>query len=232
MLIPITSEQIWMEFLRPLPVWLPSMSPMVVVVPHPDDEILGVGGLIAEQSARGIDISVVAVTDGEHAYPDRPDGGELGRLRCAEQTAALKQVGVPEEKIVRLRLPDSDVSSHMAELVDQLSSLVTAETHIIAPWHGDFHPDHEACGLAAEEVARTLGAELTSYFFWTWHRSAPAFLKDLPLRAFPLSAAACLAKAEALSCHRSQLFRDGGEPILPPPLLAPAQRSFEVFLIS
>ena len=38
-------------------------------------------------------------------------------------------------------------------------------------------------------------------------------------------------RAKALSCHRSQLHRREGPPILPEILLAPARRPFETFLI-
>ena len=204
---------------------------MLVVAPHPDDEILGVGGLLATQCALGGDVSVVAVTDGEHAYPDDPQSSNLGTLRAAEQTAALARVGVPSGRITRLCLPDSDVSAHIDELISSLSLLASAGTHILAPWRGDFHPDHEACGIAAEELARKTGAKLTSYFFWTWHHATPDLLEDLPLRAFSLSPQTLQAKTEALLCHHSQLQRAQGEPILPELLLSPARRAFEVFLV-
>jgi LmbE family N-acetylglucosaminyl deacetylase len=231
MIVPITSEASWLSQLKQLPAWHPSGAPILLVAPHPDDEILGAGGLLAEQCSLGVDVSVVAVTDGEHAYPDGTDSTELGNLRCAEQTAALQRVGVPAEKIIRLRLPDSDVTSHLAELIARLTPLVSRGSQIIAPWRGDFHPDHESCGIAAAQVARKTGATLTSYFFWTWHRGTPQLLEGLNLRSFPLSVSSLQAKSEALLCHRSQLFRDQAEPILPKSLLGPAERSFETFLV-
>jgi LmbE family N-acetylglucosaminyl deacetylase len=231
MIVPLTTEEGWLNLVNRLPRWRPSSAPILVVAPHPDDETLASGGLIAAQCSAGADVSVVAVTDGEHAYPDRADSEELGIIRCSEQNAALRRLGVPVEKIFRLRLPDSEVANHIPELTERLSSLVSRETHIFAPWRFDFHPDHEACGVAAEEVSRTIGARLTSYFFWTWHRGTPELLKDLNLRSFPLSARLLQAKTEALQCHRSQLFREQGEPILPQPLLAPAERPFEIFLV-
>lgn len=226
-----TSEEVWAGLVNSLPRWCPSSAPIMLVAPHPDDEVLGVGGLVATQRLLGRDVFVVAVTDGEHAYPDDPNSVQSGILRCAEQTAALQRLGVPEENIFRVRLPDSAVTSHLPQLIERLSCLVSNETHILAPWRGDFHPDHEACGLAAEEVARTTGAILTSYFFWTWHRGTPELLKDLRLRSFPLSRQVLRAKTAALLCHRSQLVRDQGSPILPDSLLGPARRPFEVFLV-
>ena len=169
---------------------------------------------------------MVAVTDGERAYGYDPD---LGNIRESEQRAALARLGVSAENIIRLRLPDSDVASHEARLVDELLPLVTKDTHLVAPWRGDFHPDHEACGRAAEWVANRAGATLTSYLFWTWHRGTTATLKELALRSFPLNHRQLQSKWEALQFHRSQLTHESGEPILSDNLLAPARRPFEVF---
>ncbi len=45
--------------------WTPPAIPTLVVVPHPDDEVLLVGGLIATQRERGVPFHVLGVTDGE-----------------------------------------------------------------------------------------------------------------------------------------------------------------------
>jgi LmbE family N-acetylglucosaminyl deacetylase len=226
---PLVSETEWLGALGNLPTFIPSMKPILIVAPHPDDETLAIGGFIAAQRSRGIDVTVAAVTDGENAYPDTPG---LGRLRRMEQERALETLGVPLENRICFELPDSDLASRERELIDLLLGLVTENTHIVAPWRGDFHPDHETCGHAAEYVAYWTGAALSSYFFWTWHSGRTDSLKNLRLRSFPLSEAWLAAKTDALGHHRSQLVRDAGEPILPELLLGPARRSFEVFAVS
>ena len=229
MIVPLIGETEWINSLSTLPEWDPPSAPVLVIVPHPDDETLGIGGLIATLCSRGVDVVVVAITDGENAYSNSPGLGELRRM---EQTHALSRLGVGNEKIVRFELPDSGVASREEELIERLMPLVSADTHILAPWHGDFHPDHEACGRAAEEVARRTGGRLTSYFFWIWHRGSVESLKELRLRAFPLNDEVLSAKTDALFHHQSQLAHESGEPILPESLLAPARRPFEVFLVA
>jgi LmbE family N-acetylglucosaminyl deacetylase len=224
----VVSEVEWSGSLEGLPVWQPPNQPIILIAPHPDDETLGAGGLIAAQRRCGVDVIVVAVTDGENAYAGFSD---LAEVRRPEQMRALERLGVTEEKTVRFGFPDSSVKPHLAELIERLLPLVSENTHLLAPWRGDFHPDHEACGSAAEEVADRTGARLTSYFFWAWHLGNASLLGGLPLRSFPLSADIMAAKTEALSCHRSQLSHSSGEPILPEHLLGPARRSFEVFSV-
>ena len=226
MITPIVQEAAWLPLIATLPDWQPPARHAVVVAPHPDDETLGAGGLIASLRQAGCEVTVIAVTDGENCYP----GEDLGRLRPAEQTAALERLGVDASHVQRLHLPDSGLSRHEEALYEALLASVPAGAHLIAPWEGDFHPDHEVCGRAAMRLAKTKGLPLTSYFFWTWHRGTPDLLASLPLVRLPLTAALQAAKREALLCHISQLEHPDGEPILPAYLLEPAWRATEVFL--
>lgn len=226
MIIPVVVEEEWQRTLAPLASFECKASRIVLVSPHPDDETLGAGAFLAHQRACGVEVAIVAVTDGENAYRDHPG---LAAIRREEQEAALGKLGVDRTQIHRFGLPDSDVTSHTSKLVELLQPLVTRETCLFAPWTGDFHPDHEACGRAAQQVADRTGATLVWYFFWSWHRGTPATLQGLDLRAFRFDDTLLAIKLAALSCHGSQLQRDAEEPVLPERLLAPARRNFEVF---
>jgi LmbE family N-acetylglucosaminyl deacetylase len=225
-IVPLVYEEEWRTTLTDLPPFETTARHIVLLSPHPDDETLAAGGFLAAQRASGAEIDIVAVTDGENAYSDFPD---LARVRRKEQEAALARLNIDCKKIHRLGLVDSGVEQQKHKLVEFLLPLVTAQTLVLAPWTGDFHPDHEACGWAAQQVAQQTGASLFWYFFWTWHRGTPAHLAALSLHAFPLDAGLLLAKLDALRCHESQIHRASGEPILPEYLLAPARRTFEVF---
>jgi LmbE family N-acetylglucosaminyl deacetylase len=227
MIVPVTNEAEWASALTVAQAWDPPATKTLVVSPHPDDETLATGGLIASLISKGVDVVVAAVTDGEGAYAEYSD---LAGVRRKEQRGALERLGLSAHQIVRLGIPDRYVAGHEPELIELLLPLVDQETHIIAPWPQDFHPDHEACGRAAQEVAVRTGAKLSFYFFWTWHRGTPAMVKGLQLRSFALSQEQLICKTEALLHHHSQLAHPSGEPILPELLLAPARRPFEIFL--
>jgi LmbE family N-acetylglucosaminyl deacetylase len=227
-LTPVTPEQTWIEFLRPVPAWLPEEKRTVIVAPHPDDETLAAGGLIAMQRVRRIPVTLLAITDGEAAYPDEP---HLGRTRRGEQARAAEALGLTSDAIVHLGLRDSGVAEFESALTDRIEESLDSDTLLVAPWSRDPHPDHEACGRAAETAAERTGAKLISYFFWTWHRFGPDCLHGLPLHRLVLSVEARRQRAQALACHHSQLHRDEGRPILPRIFLAPARRPFETFAV-
>jgi LmbE family N-acetylglucosaminyl deacetylase len=222
------AEAEWLAILGNTPEWIPPGVPTLVIAPHPDDETLGAGGLIAFQRSRGVEVRVVAVTDGEKAYGDTPG---LAEQREEEQAKALERLSVAREQITRLRLPDGNVASFEEELERRLSPVINRGTLVVTTWKGDRHPDHEACGRIAERLAKRAGATLCSYFFWIWHWGTTEQFRPLAARRFLLDAALLRAKSEALSCHRTQLQREGGEPVLPELLLQPARRPFEVFAV-
>jgi LmbE family N-acetylglucosaminyl deacetylase len=226
---PIIAEREWLETLGGVPSWNPPHKRTLIIAPHPDDETLGAGGLIAEQCRRGLHVSVIAVTDGEAAY--RNSTG-LAAIRKREQEQALEKLGVRRRDIVRLRLPDSQVSVHELKLAAMLTPLIPAGTLVLAPWSHDWHPDHEACGRAAERVARNAGAQLIFYLFWIWHQGIPETLSKQNLGNFNLDPQLQAWKRSALDCHASQLACETGPPILPAELREPASRPFETFIVN
>lgn len=222
---PYTTENEWLVYLKKTPQWHPTFSKTIILSPHPDDETLGLGGLIADLRSKNIDVKVVAITDGENAYSGICN---LGKLRTQEQEQALSLLGVPKEKILRLHLSDSALEEK--ELTTVLKPWIENHYYLLAPWVEDFHPDHKIVGKVATDIAKQLGLSLSYYFFWTWHRSVLSDIKHLPLQRYPLSDSAYKAKQMALSCYRSQLKQADRPPILTNDLLAPARRLFEVFL--
>lgn len=227
MVVPICSECDWGSVLTALPAFCPGSAPMLVIAPHPDDETLAIGGLLCAQRGDDVSIMIAAVTNGENAYAGYEG---LGELRIREQTLAAGRLGIGSENLMRLQIADTEVSLHRSTIVERLRPFITSQTHILAPWPSDFHPDHEACGVAAQELAQQTGARLTFYFFWTWHRGTPALLEGLDLHSFTLSVEQQTAKAEALAFHASQLHHPSGDPILYSIHLWPALLPFEVYL--
>jgi LmbE family N-acetylglucosaminyl deacetylase len=226
-IVPFTLEAEWLPVFVDLADWELPFVPTLVLAPHPDDETLGAGGLIAKLRRASIPVTIVAITDGENAYADTHS---LGEIRVLEQTEAIRRLGVPERMIHRLHLPDRDVSDYEDQLVEMLLPLVTAGMHLVAPWQRDFHPDHEATGRAAARVAQKKNLSITYYLFWTWHRGKPSMLDGLPVTKLPLSDAELQSKLHALQAHVSQFEHGDGQPILSPELLVPAQRAFEVYI--
>jgi LmbE family N-acetylglucosaminyl deacetylase len=79
---------------------------MLVISPHPDDEVLMAGGIMEQAVRRGERVAVVLVTNGDLSC--RRDGN----VRQVETVDALAAIGVSESSVRFLGYPDG----HLAEL--------------------------------------------------------------------------------------------------------------------
>jgi LmbE family N-acetylglucosaminyl deacetylase len=247
MVIPIeglgTPESAWQAWpglatldifaLHPLP------ARAVIVAPHPDDEVLGVGGTAALLRAAGVQVIVVAASDGEASHPHSPTTSpiQLARIRRAEQKLALARLGLHQTQLHRCGLPDGHLTEHEASLVDTLTGLLDADTWCLVTWAHDGHPDHEAAGRCAARAADRTGARLLSFPVWTWHWAQPADPR-VPwsaARRVPLPLMIAQRKRHAVHAFVSQLQPLSGQPgdqaILQAPALARLTRDYEVILL-
>jgi LmbE family N-acetylglucosaminyl deacetylase len=223
-----TPESSWETALFDLPILSLPASDVLIVSPHPDDEVLGAGGLIRTAARAGHKVTVLSVTDGEAAYPDWQG---LDKIRRREVRDALS-VLVPQTVATRhLSIPDGKVPANRATLFDAIDRLISRDTLLVAPYERDGHPDHDATGEVCCEIARIRGAMLWRYPIWIWHHGSPGHIAREAVGRFALDEATQEAKARAMSCFTSQLRPLGRAPIVPSHVLRYFTRPFEVFLI-
>jgi LmbE family N-acetylglucosaminyl deacetylase len=202
----------------------PRAARLVVVSPHPDDETLGAGGLIAMAAARGMGVTVLAVTDGEASHPDPG----TARRRCAELCAATEALGAGAITVRRLRLPDGDVRRHAARLARSVADLLEPDDLVVCPLPDDGHPDHEAVADATSWAARERSVHLRAFAVWAWHCHAPATSSLRAGERLWLSVDGRRRKRAAFAAYSSQL--DGDDPVVPASMLVRLDRDFEVFV--
>jgi len=211
---------------------------IIIVAPHPDDEVLGAGGLIQAALSCDISVEVVAVTDGEGSHPFSKATGDLdlAAVRSRESYVALRRLGWVEPRITTLHLPDGKVTQRRAELDEALAEMVQTGDLLVAPWRRDGHPDHDACGESALAVSRAVGARAIGYLVWAWHWAEPDGA-DIPWRScqrLNMSQRARARKRWATRAFQSQTSPIGPDaadaPVLPAPIMRRFWRSYEVFV--
>jgi LmbE family N-acetylglucosaminyl deacetylase len=183
---------------------------LVVVAPHPDDEILCAGGLMRWTARSGRDVVVVAVTDGEgsHAQSKVVDPDELRSLRAAERTVALARMGVPATTVVRLGIPDRGCADDVAAIASALEAVLHDDDLVVGPSSGDRHPDHVAVAAAVAIAAPAIVDDWFEAPTWALvHGTAAA-----PVSTLALDGMAWAAKQHAIAAYRSQLAPLGPEP--------------------
>jgi LmbE family N-acetylglucosaminyl deacetylase len=214
----------------------------LILAPHPDDESLGCGGLIAAACAAGLAPAVIILTDGSSSHPDSKiwPPAKLARLREWEALQATKRLGLPEQHLYFFRQRDAALvsSGEDFEMLAKQAAAI-AQKHgcdlVIGPWAGDPHCDHEAGALLAGELARRCGVKLLSYPVWGWLRDKNASFDEQRRSGWRLNIAAQLSlKKQAIAAHASQyadLITDSPQGFrLPKNLLKIFYRPYEVFI--
>jgi LmbE family N-acetylglucosaminyl deacetylase len=223
-----TPEERWLELLENQPEWSPQNGPLLVVSPHPDDEVLAAGGLIHSWAAAGRAVTIVSVTDGEAAFP-RWHGLDL--VRRDELKGALRKLSLTHVSVLRIGLPDGKAGQFANRVRNALLALIEPRMTLIAPYERDGHCDYDAIGTICIALARSHGIALARYPVWTWHHSDPGSFADTRWGRFVLSFEARRAKARAVQCFASQLHPPRAPPAVPGHVLSHFERPYEAFIL-
>lgn len=124
---------------------------VLVIAPHPDDEVIGVGGTIAKRVSEGHDVYVCIVTKG-CAPLFEEDFVEKGRAECraadsalgAKKTVFLDFPAVMLEEVPRYKLNNS--------ILNVVKTIAPEEVYI--PHRGDMQIDHKMVVDAAMVALR------------------------------------------------------------------------------
>lgn len=160
------------------------MKNILVIAPHADDEVLGVGGTIAKYADQGHAVYVAVVTT-----PKPPDFTEAQARRIREEAMlAHKLLGVKETFYLDLPAAQLDTTPH--KLINQrlceAFSRVRPHT-VFIPFLGDIHLDHQLSSLSSLVAARphlpyapkeVYAYETLSETNWNAPQVTPAFIPN------------------------------------------------------
>lgn len=206
---PLTLSPFPYDRFAPLrPTGLPDGRRLWVVAPHPDDESIGCGGLIARWTEAGREARVVFLTAGEAGDPALRDGrlppeaaarrrAEVATTRRAEASMALSMLDATGHW---LDGHDGALWRDEARIVPQLAALwrKAPPDVIAAPFPADRHPDH---AVAARIVGAAGSAVLpASVPVWAYEVWSPC-----PANAVLDIATVASRKARAIAAHASQI---------------------------
>ena len=136
------------------------MRSILVVAAHPDDEVLGCGGVLASHAAKGDTVHVLIVAEGATSRDSRraPDarGPELAALKAAASRAAAV-IGTKAPRL--LGLPDNCLDTlPLLDVIRPVEAVVEAVAPEIVYTHhaGDLNVDHRIVHQAVVTACRPL----------------------------------------------------------------------------
>lgn len=150
--------------------WKPANGPVLVIAPHPDDEVIGCGGTILRHAQAGDPTSCVYLTRGEKSKG-------YSWFTPAQRQAKREQEARNSSHILRISeltfldgvdgsLADPIVTAKLLPQLDAVLKRIRPRV-IFAPHANDNHPDH----VAAYQMVRQLvgdGLIATVYEYELW----------------------------------------------------------------
>lgn len=186
--IPPTPPEIWQA---------PPKGRVLVLAPHPDDEILGCGGVIALHRDQGDPIRILFLTDGSAGDPaGYYPADQYVAIRRAEARQACAVLGVTD--LLFWDLPDGKLTT-VSDLADRLLDAVRSfdPDTLYYPSGQELHPDHWAAGVAIEDLHRDGLLAAPAYAYEVWTAIQPTHVIDI--------ASGLVRKESAMAHYPSQL---------------------------
>jgi LmbE family N-acetylglucosaminyl deacetylase len=124
---------------------------VLVIAPHPDDEVLGVGGTLARHVAEGDEVHALILCEATSIrYPDAADDFLAKEGRTAARVLGLASwtlVGLPDQRL------DSKSLIEVAAPIEKMVRKLQPEI-VYLPWRGDINRDHVLTSEAALVATR------------------------------------------------------------------------------
>jgi N-acetylglucosamine malate deacetylase 1 len=187
------------------------MARILLLIPHPDDEVVGAAATIARCRCAGDQFFGVYLTDGiparEHLWSwDRPRRAVWARRRRQEAQAAARILGI--KPVAFCDWPSRTLKAHLHEATARIAE-VLAEHAIhaiwVSAWEGG-HQDHDVANFLAARVCG--GRPVTEFAEYNhgggaprWNRFAVPNGSEAELR---LTAAETATKRRLLALYRSE----------------------------
>ena len=153
---------------------------LMCILAHPDDESLGLGGILAKYAAEGVQTHLITATRGERGWNGQqeayPGPAALGQIRETELAAAASMLGIEEVTFLNYmdgELDQADPQEVIAKIVTQLRRSRPQVVVTFDPYGSYGHPDHIAISQFAL-AAVTASADSTYRLSPEWppHRTS------------------------------------------------------------
>jgi len=144
----------------------PEGNRVLVIAPHPDDEVIGCGGTIRLHRKHGHQVSILYLTDGERGIKNL-NPIKTAELRRMEAIRSSEHLNVPKENLYHLHLRDGDLINQSGTNYDFREILDKSDPDVIyLPSFIETHRDHYAANILLKNNL-VKSATIAAYEVWT-----------------------------------------------------------------
>lgn len=188
------------------------MERALIVVAHPDDEVLGMGGTIAKLSKKGIEIHLLIVTDGSSCQYKTDDDldliikNKIDETKQASLILGIKTIsygGLPDMKLDTV--PHTDLNNVIENAINKIKPDV-----VFTHFYGDINLDHQlvfksvlvACRPTNRQSVKEIYCfDVPSSTEWNYFSAQTSFFPNCYVDITKYLD----VKLSALSCYKTEL---------------------------
>lgn len=216
---------------------VPPGARVVIIAPHPGDEVLACGGLLQLLSTLEHPLLLISITDGSASHPGSNlwPASRLSVIRPQESAEALRRLGMPLHSLKWIRggFCDDALAAREHPMSQFIARYLQPGDVVFTTWRNDGNADHDAVGRATTKACNLLGARLYELPVWAWHWPARegAVIPWQRARKVRLDTWSVARKLHAAHAYASQLAGDpaiGLAPRLAQDLLERMREPYEI----
>jgi LmbE family N-acetylglucosaminyl deacetylase len=176
----------------------PFAERVVVLIPHPDDEVLGLGGTLLRLRGQA-QVELVYLTDGRIGAGDRSVEEQMAATRAAEAKEIAARLGVSSPVLVGCNEHTFADASNEPMLVARIAEVLqrVRPDVVFAPFLWEAHGDHRYVNHLLAAAMRTTGLQPIVAGYEVWSMAPPGWCLDI--------GAQLPEKLELMRCYRSQM---------------------------
>lgn len=195
----VRKQMVWWNlymarFSCPRLVGVPPGRQILTLSPHPDDDVIGVGGTLVKHHQAGCRLTTLVLTDGGAGDPEYKRS-EVVQMRQQEQQAAAAHLGI--NRIIFWDEPDGALAPNDANAKRLRSVLSDVQPDLVyVPSFLDVHPDHRVVTSLLARALQDTDLSFTCGIYETNTPIVPNVLVDI--------SGEMDTKLQAVGEHRSQ----------------------------
>ena len=161
-------------------VWEPKNGNVLVLAPHPDDEVIGCGGTIHKHVHNGANVTVVYMTDGRHGSSALLDASDekqkilqqkLIETRKREAELCMQTLGIQKGIFLDSERITLSASGNLSQQIRKIIRSFKPDL-VYLPFFWEEQSDHRAANQILLEATDNSNFRFNSYFRNTWFFSS------------------------------------------------------------
>lgn len=146
---------------------------VLIIAPHPDDEVIGCAGLIQQVLKQGKQLYICILSGGEASLRDYSNISEeeIKKQRLSLTKKITTQLGLSADQLILLNFPDGNIHKKFPDfhILQQIIQQIKPDEIFVPHQKGEGWSDHIETGNMIKDIIKGTTIRLYEYCVWFWY---------------------------------------------------------------